>query len=81
MLRFGESLSFDSSIKALQSAEINATFRLWLWRELCVLSRVHFHWHPQLSVQQQSRLLHNISHIDLVRERFNLRGKHAALGY
>lgn len=81
VLRFGESLSFDSSIKALQSAEINATFRLWLWRELCVLSRVHFHWHPQLSVQQQSRLLHNISHIDLVRERFNLRGKHAALGY
>ena len=80
-LRFGLPLSFDASIEALKSAEINAHFRIWLWRELCVLSRVHFHWHPQLSAQQQFRLLKNICHIDLVRERFNLRGKHAALGY
>ncbi|WP_375320725.1 hypothetical protein [Aliivibrio logei] len=80
-LRLGQRLSFDSSIEALKSPEISANFRTWLWREVCILSRVHFHWHPQLSVQQQSRLLDNISHIDLVRERFNLRGKHAALGY
>ncbi|MGF1806327.1 hypothetical protein L4C31_13845, partial [Aliivibrio sifiae] len=80
-LRLGQRLSFDSSIDALKSPEISANFRTWLWREVCILSRVHFHWHPQLSIQQQSRLLDNISHIDLVRERFNLRGKHAALGY
>lgn len=80
-LRFGQALSFDASIEALKSADINANFRIWLWRELCVLSRVHFHWHPQLSAQQQFRLLNSISQIALVRERFNLRGKHAALGY
>ncbi|OCH07651.1 hypothetical protein [Aliivibrio fischeri] len=80
-LRMGKKLTFDSSIRAMKSAELSSSLREWLWRELCIMSRVHFYWHPQLSLQDQEALFDNIQSIPLVRERFNLRGKHAAVGY
>lgn len=80
-LRMGQELTFDSSIAAMKSPENPSNLREWLWRELCIMSRVHFYWHPQLSLEDQERLFDNIQRIPLVRERFNLRGKHAAVGY
>lgn len=80
-LRMGKPLDFDTSITAMKSSEINAVLRGWLWRELCILSRVHFYWHAQLPFHDQERLFENIINIPLIRERFNLRGKNETVGY
>ncbi|MCL9783481.1 hypothetical protein M9194_18805 [Vibrio sp. S4M6] len=58
-LRLGSTLSLETSIKALQSSRIDDQCRFWIWRQICVCSRVYFHWDAlQLEAQQASVFAH-----------------------
>ncbi|PKF50036.1 hypothetical protein AT251_14480 [Enterovibrio nigricans] len=79
--RLGEKLSFDTTINSLKDPQINAEFRHWLWKQLCIHSRVYVLWDALMPVHQQDWILERLAQLKLASERFELRGRNATLGY
>ena len=80
-LRFGHKRDFDSSITVLLSPHIQEEFRIWVWRELCLVSRCYLSWSPILPPQTQYSLITQLKNNLSARENYNLRNRHAIMGY
>ncbi|NAW59896.1 MULTISPECIES: hypothetical protein [unclassified Vibrio] len=79
--RLGFALSYDSTLAALQTATIPETYRIWLWRQLCLHARVYIPWHATMPEIQQAWIISKLKEIPSASERFNLRSHHATVGY
>ncbi len=79
--RLGFALSFESSLSAMRSSEIDEQLRRWIWRQLCLHCRVYLGWHPMLPVVQQDWLFRKLKETSTAAERFNLRNHHAVVGH
>lgn len=79
--RLGYALSFESSLSAMQSAEIHHDFRDWIWKQLCLHSRVYLAWNGYFSATHQQSLFSKIKHTEAAAERFNFRNHNAVVGH
>ncbi|WP_299015039.1 hypothetical protein [uncultured Photobacterium sp.] len=80
-IRLGRSLNFDNTLRALKSPEINSMLREWLWRQLCIRSRLYVPWDAMMPRIQQQLLIQQMANMPVATERFNLRNQYAAVGY
>ncbi|MCG7497902.1 hypothetical protein MHO82_13610 [Vibrio sp. Of7-15] len=80
-LRLGKRIHFESSVDVLLSPHIHAELRLWVWKELCIVSRAYFPWSPYLMPEKQMPSLLRFKANAAAKERFNLRSRHAIVGY
>ncbi|PQJ42969.1 hypothetical protein BTO00_13150 [Vibrio campbellii] len=79
--RLGYALSFESTLAAMQDANIDVMFRDWLWRQLCIQSRAYVPWDMAMPIHQQDWNFNNLKAAPSASERFNLRNSNAIMGY
>ncbi|WP_045419569.1 hypothetical protein [Vibrio jasicida] len=79
--RLGYSLSFESTLAAMQDANIDVMFRDWLWRQLCIQSRAYVPWDMAMPIHQQDWNFNNLKAAPSASERFNLRNSNAVMGH
>ncbi|HAS6389429.1 hypothetical protein [Vibrio vulnificus] len=79
--RLGYALSFESTLAAMQDVNIDALFRDWLWRQICIQSRAYVPWDMAMPVHQQDWNFNNLKAAPSASERFKLRNSNAVMGY
>ncbi|EDP59302.1 hypothetical protein [Vibrio sp. AND4] len=79
--RLGFALSFESTLAAMQDANVNMMFRDWLWRQICIQSRAYVHWDMAMPIHQQDWNFNNLKAAPSASERFNVRNNNAVMGY
>ena len=79
--RLGYALSFESTLAAMQDANVDVLFRDWLWRQLCIQSRAYAPWDMAMPIHQQDWNFNNLKAAPSASERFNLRNSNAVMGY
>lgn len=79
--RLGYALSFESTLAAMQDANVDVLFRDWLWRQICIQSRAYVPWDMAMPVYQQDWNFNNLKAAPSASERFNLRNSNAVMGY
>ncbi|HHX8291433.1 TPA: hypothetical protein ACVOZD_004525 [Vibrio diabolicus] len=79
--RLGYALSFESTLAAMQDANVDVLFRDWLWRQLCIQSRAYVPWDMAMPIHQQDWNFNNLKAAPSASERFNLRNSNAVMGY
>ena len=79
--RLGYALSFESTLAAMQDANVDVLFRDWLWRQICIQSRAYVPWDMAMPIHQQDWNFNNLKAAPSASERFNLRNSNAVMGY
>ncbi|MFZ3506754.1 hypothetical protein [Vibrio harveyi] len=79
--RMGYALSFESTLAAMQDANVDVMFRDWLWRQICIQSRAYVPWDMAMPIHQQDWNFNNLKAAPSAIERFNLRNSNAVMGY
>jgi hypothetical protein len=79
--RLGYELTFESSISAMMDRNIDAQFRGWIWKQICLYSRSYIQWDEMMPIHQQEWNIERLKSAPSAAERFNLRGNHAVVGY
>lgn len=79
--RLGCALSFESTLEAMKDTDIDVTFRTWLWRQICIKSRIYVPWDTAMSAEQQQRIFNNLKRNPSLSDRFNLGSSNAVVGY
>ncbi|WP_045492497.1 hypothetical protein [Vibrio hyugaensis] len=79
--RLGFALSFESTLTAMQDANVDVMFREWLWRQICIQSRAYVPWDMAMPIHQQDWNFNNLKAAPSASERFNLRNSNAVMGY
>ncbi|AUV88704.1 hypothetical protein [Vibrio campbellii] len=79
--RLGYALSFESTLAAMQDANVDVLFRDWLWRQICIQSRAYVPWDMAMPTHQQDWNFNNLKAAPSASERFNLRNSNAVMGY
>ncbi len=79
--RLGKPLKFESSFEAMKSPDVDEVFRSWIWKQICIHSRIYIPWDPMMPVHQQDLNLQRVKAIPSASERFDLRSNHAIVGY
>ena len=71
-IRLNRQLNFESSLMVLRDPYIDCELRTWIWRQLCVRSRMYFYWHPLLPKSQQDKVFSNLVASGVGQDRFGL---------
>ncbi|EGR0986019.1 TPA: hypothetical protein ACN38W_000192 [Vibrio parahaemolyticus] len=71
----------ESTLAAMQDANVDVLFRDWLWRQICIQSRAYVPWDMAMPVYQQDWNFNNLKAAPSASERFNLRNSNAVMGY
>jgi len=79
--RSGDLQNFDNSLNLLASVEVTANFRMWIWKELCVICRGYFPWNSLVKAERQYSVLSKMRSNCVAKERYNVREKNAVVGY
>ena len=71
-IRLNRQLNFESSLMVLRDPYIDCDLREWVWRQLCVRSRMYFYWHPLLPKSQQDKVFSSLVDSGVGQDRFDL---------
>lgn len=79
--RMGQPLTLETSIQAMFDTQVNATFRIWIWRQVCLHTRSYIPWDMTMPAHQQEWNITRLTQNSAASERFNLRNNNAVVGY
>lgn len=79
--RLGQPLTLETSIQAMFDTQVSAAFRVWIWRQVCLLTRSYIPWDMAMPVHQQEWNITRLTQNSTASERFNLRNNNAVVGY
>ncbi|MCW8348657.1 hypothetical protein MD535_21955 [Vibrio sp. ZSDZ65] len=79
--RLGRELTFESTMSAMMNQAIDDEFRSWMWKQVCLHSRVYIPWDTMMPLHQQKWNISRLKTLPSVAERFKLRSGNAAVGY
>ncbi|PTO81735.1 hypothetical protein CWN98_21030 [Vibrio splendidus] len=79
--RMGQPLTLETSIQAMFDTQVNAAFRIWIWRQVCLHTRSYIPWDMTMPAHQQKWNITRLTQNSTASERFGLRSNHAVVGY
>ncbi|MEZ8166320.1 MULTISPECIES: hypothetical protein [Vibrio] len=79
--RMGQALTLETSIQAMFDTQVNAAFRIWIWRQVCLHTRSYIPWDMAMPAHQQKWNITRLTQNSTASERFNLRNNNAVVGY
>tara|TARA_B100001059_G_scaffold235340_1_gene280618 strand:+ start:971 stop:2290 length:1320 start_codon:yes stop_codon:yes gene_type:complete len=79
--RMGQPLTLESSIQAMFDTQVSASFRVWIWRQVCLHTRSYIPWDMAMPAHQQESNIKRLTQNPTASEKFNLRNNNAVVGY
>lgn len=79
--RLGYALNFETTLAAMQDANVEASLREWLWRQLCIQARAYIPWDMAMPAHQQDWNFNKFKSVPSAKERFDLRNHNAVVGH